>query len=108
MEKIGYVLSEAPVLFLVMWFAVRFVQFRRYRNKRPIFTAADKLLLDAPPRIPPRTRLFYYRFVAAILAVTTLGILEFVVLGPFGAAITSGAFLLTSASVVRYMLFLEP
>jgi len=107
MEQIGYVLSEAPVFFLVIWFAVRLVQFRRYRNNRPIFTATDRRLLDSRPRIAPSTVEFYCRFVVAVLAVTAIGILEFIVLAPFGAAIVSGTLLLSSAAIVRRMLLLE-
>jgi len=108
MEKIGYVISEAPVLFLVIWFAVRLVQFRRYRNKRPIFTATDRRLLESRPRIDPSTVEFYCRFVVAVLAVTAVGLLEFIVLAPFGAAIVSGTLLLSSAAIVRHLLLLEP
>ena len=108
MEKIGYILSEAPVFLFVVWFAIRLVQFRRYRNKRPIFTATDRRLLESRPRIDPSTVEFYCRFVVAVLAVTAVGLLEFIVLAPFGAAIVSGTLLLSSAAIVRHMLLLEP
>ena len=107
MEKIGYVLSEAPVFFLLIWFAVRFVQFRRYRDNRPVLTPADLRLLGSRPRIDPRSREFYFRFALAVLAVSMIGVLEFIVLAPFGAAILSGALLLTSAAIVRAVLLLE-
>ena len=107
MEKIGYILSEAPIFLFVVWFAVRLVQFRRYRNNRPIFTATDRRLLDSRPRIAPSTVEFHCRFVVAVLAVTAIGILEFIVLAPFGAAIVSGTLLLSSAAIVRRMLLLE-
>jgi hypothetical protein len=104
MEKLGYILSEVPIMFLVIWFAVRTVQFRRYRNNRPILSREDLRLLHARPRIEPNSFKFYVRFVLAVLSVAAIGLLEVAVLSPFGAAIVAGAFLLTSTAIVRYLL----
>src|SRR6266508_922935 len=45
MDRIGYVLSEIPVLFFVIWFAFRLVQYRRYRRNQPIYSDKDRQLL---------------------------------------------------------------
>ena len=52
MDKIGYVLSEVPVLLFVIWFAFRLVQYRRYRRNQPIYTDKDRQLLFSKIRTP--------------------------------------------------------
>ena len=65
-------------------------------------------MLYSRPRIAPTTLEFYCRFVVAVLAVTAIGILEFIVLAPFGAAILSATLLLSILAIVRHLLLLEP
>lgn len=104
MEKLGYLLSEAPVLIFVVWFAVRLIQFRRRRKKQPTFSENDRRLLFGNPRTRPTTLTIYLKFALAIIAVTAVGILEFIALAPVGAAILTGALLLTSAVIVHQLL----
>ena len=108
MERIGYILSETPTYFLLIWFTVRFVQFRRWRRNQPIVSNEDRRLLHSRPRIDTRSLEFWIRFFVAVLAVATIGFLEIVVLGPLGAAILSGALLLTTVGLVRRILRFEP
>jgi len=105
MDRLGYILSEAPVLILMIWFAVRLVQVRRFRENRPFFTEDDRRVLFEPPPHEPRTWRFYSRLALATAAFMTIGFLEILVLAPFGAAIVTGALLLTAAAVVRRALF---
>src|SRR4029434_5462241 len=109
MEKIGYVLSEIPVLFFVIWFAVRLVQVRRHRDNRPIETHGDlRLLHSSRPRIQRNSLEFYVRFALAVLAVVATGLVEIALLAPFGAAIVACSFLLTSTAIVRHFLVIAP
>ena len=108
MEKIGYVISEAPVMILMIWFAVRLVQFRRYRDNRPMVTQGDFRLLHSRPKIQRNSFGFYVRFALAVLAVVATGLVEIALLAPFGAAIVAGSFLLTSTAIVRYVLMIAP
>lgn len=105
MEKLGYIISEAPVLFLVIWFAVRIVQYRRYRNKQPLFSERDKALLFPQNRLDLRSPMLRVRFARCILLATAATYVEFVVLAPFGAAILSVALVLTTAGIVHSLLF---
>jgi len=104
MDQLGYILSEVPVLILMIWFAVRFVQLRRAREKRPAFSENDRRILFHAGRHQPRTWRFYSRFALAILALVTIGFLEIMAFAPFGAAIVSGILLLTAADIVRRIL----
>ena len=102
MEDIGYILSEAPFLALIIGFAVMLVCWRRWRANRPGFSDHDRRALfhAAAPYGPNHWR-FYPRFLLAVLAVTTLGSLQFIALAPLGAAIVTGVLVLTSATIVR-------
>ena len=104
MDQLGYILSEAPVLILMVWFAVRFVQLRRARENRPVFSENDRRILFRADGHQPRTWRYYSRFALAILAVTIVGFLEIIAFAPFGAAIVSGVLLLTAADIVRRIL----
>jgi hypothetical protein len=102
MDEFGYILSEAPVFILMIWFAVRYVQLRRARENRPAFSDNDRrMLFDASQ---PRTWRFYSRFPLAIAAVMIVGVVEIVALAPLGAAIISGVLLLSAAEIVRRIL----
>lgn len=107
MEKLGYVLYELPVFFLVMWFGIRLVHIRRYRRNRPIFSDDDRQLLFGRAPASIRSPIFRVRLARAILATTAATYVEFLVLAPFGAGILAGALLLTGAIIVRSILMLQ-
>lgn len=107
MDRFGDILSEAPVFFLVIWFAVRFVQLRRIRQNRPVFSESERRMLFHAGRYQPRTWRFYSRFLLAVLSLTTIGILEIFVFAQFGAAIVSAVLLLTAAAIVRHVLLAD-
>ena len=104
MEKLGYLLSELPVLALIIWLTIKIVHWRRARENRPRFNEADRrMLFHAAPYGPDRWQ-FYPRFVLAVLAVGILGSFQMAVLAPLGAAIVTGVVVLTSAAVVQGVL----
>jgi hypothetical protein len=102
MDHLGYILSEAPVLILMIWFAVRFVQLRRARQNRPAFSESDRRILFQAER--PHSWRFYSRLALATVAVGVIGFIEILAFAPFGAAIVSGVLLLTAADIVRRLL----
>jgi hypothetical protein len=106
MERIGYLLSEIPVFLFVIWFAVRLVQYRRYRNNLPIATENDRRMLHGPTDRPSTFR-FYAKLALAVLTVTVVGYLQFMTLAPLGAGIVGGTLLLTAATIVRRLLMNE-
>jgi hypothetical protein len=104
-EKFGYILSELPVLLFVIWFAARWVQLCRRHRHQSIYTERDRRVIFQTAEYGPRQWEFYPRFLLAVLAVISSGLLEFIALAPFGAAILSATFLLTSTSIVRQFFF---
>lgn len=107
MDRIGYLLSEIPVFIFVIWFTVRLVQYRRYRNNLPIVTENDRRMLFHSPTDHPSTFRFYSKLALAILTVTVVGYLQFITLAPLGAGILGGTLLLTAATIVRRLLMNE-
>ena len=101
MDRFGYLLSELPALIFIAWFAVRFFQFRRRQNHQPSYSETDRELLFGTPRRRPAQTEVYLRLALAIVAVTTIGVLEILVLAPFGAAIITASILLTSTAIVH-------
>ena len=104
-EKFGYILSELPVLLFVIWFAVRWVQLSRRRRHQSIYTERDRRVIFQTSEYGPRNWAFYPRFFVAVMAVTFIGTLEFIILASFGAAILSVTFVLTSTAIVRQIFF---
>jgi hypothetical protein len=105
MENLGYVLWEALVFFLVSWFAVRLVQYRRYWRNQPVFTDQDQQLLFRGAKANLAWPVLRLRMARAILAVTAAMYVEFLVFAPFGAGILAGIILLTSAAIVQTLMF---
>ncbi len=107
MEKMGSILSEAPLLFFMIWFSVRLIQFRRLRRRQPVFSDSDRRLLFGGPRRRSESATFYLKLTAAAVAMALVAAVEFVTLAPLGAALISGALLLTAAAIVRHVLPLD-
>ena len=104
MDKLGYLLSEIPLLIFIVWFAVRFFQFRRRQNHQPSYSETDRELLFGKSRRRPAKTAVYLRLALAIVAVTAIGVLEFLVLAPLGAAIVTTSLVLTSTAIVHHLL----
>jgi len=104
MEKIGYVLAEAPVFCFMIWFSIRLIQYRRSRDNRPIYGDRDRRMLFDAAKYPRGTRIFRFKLALTIAAVTAAALVEFIVLASLGAAILSGALLFTSAAIVYRLL----
>jgi len=105
MEKLGYIISEAPVLFFVIWVAVRLVQYRRYRKQQPLFSERDKAFLFPHKKVDLRSPIRRVKFARCILYATAATYIEFVLLAPFGAAIMCVALVLTTAGIVNGVMF---
>ena len=104
MEHIGYFLSEAPFLVLIMASAVKLVAWRRSRARRPVFGEDDRRVLAQTAHYGPSHWQFYPRFLLAVFAVIAVSLLQFITLAPFGAAVLTAALLLSSAAIVRGVL----
>jgi hypothetical protein len=105
MDKLGYIISEAPVFFLVIWLAIKLVKYRRRRNQQPLFSDRDKALLFPQNKIDLRSPVLRIRFARCILLATAATYLEFLMLAPFGAAILCITLVLTTAGIVHGVLF---
>lgn len=107
METIGYLLSEAPIFFFVVWFGIRLVHIRRHRNQQPIYTERDWRLLYQSAKLTLVSPIMRLRLARSILAATAAIYAEFLILAPFGAGLLSAAVLLTTASIVQRILLAD-
>jgi hypothetical protein len=104
METIGYILSEVPIFFFVVWFGIRLAQIRRHRNQQPIYTERDWRLLYQSAKLTLVSPTMRLRLARSILAATVAIYVEFLILAPLGAGLLSAAVLLTTASIVQRIL----
>ena len=107
MEHVGYVLSEAPFLTLIIALAVKLVAWRRSRARRPIFGESDRRVLSQTAPYGPSHWQFYPRFLLAVFGVFAVSLLQFVALAPLGAAVLTATLIVSSAAIVRGVLLTE-
>jgi hypothetical protein len=95
----GYILAETFMLLVVISCTKGFLRLRRgqgrflSRDDREVFFQPIKLTASAPMR--------FFRYAVIFTLVMTIGAIEIVVLAPFGAAILTGALLVTCAAIVH-------
>lgn len=104
MEHIGYFLSEAPFLVLIIASSLKLVAWRRSRANRPVFGEDDRRILYQTAHYGPSSWQFYPRFFLAVFAVIAVSLLQFIALAPFGAAILTASLVLSCAAIVRGVL----
>jgi len=107
MEKLGYILAEAPVFLFIMWLGIRLVHIRRYRNNKPLCTEHDWRMLYDSANLSLVSPIMRLKLACSILAATAAIYVEFLILAPFGAGILSAAVLLTTASIVNRILLTD-
>ena len=104
MEDIGYILSEAPFLVLIIVLAIKIVAWRRERLHRPAFSDQDRRALFRAAAYGPEQWQFYPRFLLAVFGVLAAGWLQFIALAPLGAAVLTATLVISSAAIVRSVL----
>lgn len=107
MEKVGYLLSEAPIFFFVVWLGIRLVHLRRLRRHQPIFGAHDRAMLNQKAELNLTSPIMRLRLARSILAATAAIYVEFLILAPFGAGILCAAVLLTTATIVQRIMLVD-
>jgi len=95
----GYILAETFMLLVVISCTKGFLRLRRgqgrflSRDDCEVFFQPIKLTASAPWR--------FFRYAVIFTLVTTIGAIEIVILSQFGAAIVTGALLVTCAAIVH-------
>lgn len=105
MDKIGYIISEAPVLILVIWGAICLIRYRRWRRQEPLYSADDAALFFPQNKIDLRSPATWLKFARCIALATAATCVEFLTLAEFGAAILSVSLMLTTAGIIHRVLF---
>jgi len=104
MELSGYFLWEGFTFLLQILFAMSLLVLRRKASGRPTFTDADRQLFFARPRVKRSTPKFWIHFGIAAFLCFCAGLLELLILGPFGVSALGTAQLITYMGIVKMLL----
>jgi hypothetical protein len=101
MEYIGFYLWEGIMFLMQILVGLGLLVIRRKAGGRPAFTDADRQLFFTRCRAGVRTPKFWLNFGIAALLCLFAGLLERLVLGPFGPAALATAQLVTFMGIVK-------
>ena len=101
MQHSGYYLWEGITFLMQILVGTGLLVLRRKAGGRPAFTEADRQLFFAPPRVRVSTPKFWVNFGVAAFLCFLVGLLERLILAPFGAAVLATAQLITFLGIVR-------
>jgi hypothetical protein len=101
MQHSGYYLWEGITFLMQILVGTSLLVLRRKAGGRPAFTEADRQLFFASPRVQVSTPEFWVNFAVAAFLCLFVGLLERLVLAPFGAAVLITAQLITFLGIVK-------
>ena len=102
LDRMGYILSEAFTLLVVVATTKGILCLRRGRIQRALFSDSDRQTLFQPIRLTARAPIRFLRYALIFALVTSIGAIEIVIFGQFGAAILTGVLLVTCTSIVYW------
>jgi hypothetical protein len=100
LDRMGYILIEGITLLAIISFTKGILFLRRGRQR--FLSRADRELLFRPIQLPASAAERFVRYGMTALAVMVIGAVEIFYLAPFGAAIVTGALLVTCATIVQF------
>ena len=103
LEGMGYILAEGFTLLVIISFTKGFLYLRR-RDRRRFLNRVDRELLFRPLRLPPRTVERFCRYLITFVLTVMAAAAEIILIAPLGAAILTGALLVTSTAIVQHCL----
>jgi len=97
----GYILSETFMLLVVISLIKGILRLRRGGGQRRFLGRADRDVFYQPIKLTASAPVRFFRYAMIFISVVTTGAIEIIILAPFGAAIITGALLVTCATIVR-------
>src|SRR5262245_56926416 len=104
LDRMGYILAEGFTLLVIVSFTKGFVFLRRGRDRRRFLNRADRASLFRPLRLPPNASQRFCRYLITFVLTVMAGAAEIILIAPLGAAILTGALLVTSTAIVQHCL----
>jgi hypothetical protein len=101
MEHSGYYLWEGIIFLMQILIGMGLLVLRRKASGRPAFTEDDRQLFFSRARVSVSTTRFWINFGIAALLCFFAGLLEQLVLGPFGPGVLATAQLITFIGIVK-------
>ena len=97
----GYILSETFMLLVVISSTKGILRLRRGGGQRRFLGRDDRQVFFQPIKLTASAPVRFFRYAVIFTLVVTTGAIEIIILAPFGAAIITGALLVTCATIVR-------
>ncbi len=97
----GYILSETFMLLVVISLTKGILHLRRGRDQRRFLDRDDREAFYRPIQLTASAPVRFFRYAMIFISVVTTGAIEIIILAPFGAAIISGALLVSCTTIVR-------
>ena len=101
-DLIGYILSETFMLLVVISLTKGMLRLRRGPGQHRFLGPDDLELFFQPIKLTASAPERYFRYAVIFTSVATLGAIEIVILAPHGAAIVTGALLVTCTAIVHF------
>jgi hypothetical protein len=101
MEHSGYYMWEGITFLMQILVGIGLLVLRRKASGRPAFTEDDRQLLFSRSRVSLSTTRFWINFGIAAFLCFFAGLLEQLLLGPFGAGVLATAQLITFMGIVK-------
>jgi hypothetical protein len=95
----GYILAETFMLLVVISCTKGFLRLRRGQGR--FLSPDDREVLFQPIKLTARAPMRFFRYAVIFTLVVTLGAIEIIIFAPFGAAIVTGALLVTCTTIVH-------
>jgi hypothetical protein len=101
LDRMGYILAEGFTLLVIVSFTKGILYLRRRPDRRRFLSRADRELLFRPLRLPPSAPERFCRYVMTFVLTVIAATAEMILIAPLGAAILTGALLVTSTAIVQ-------
>lgn len=101
MEHSGSYIWEGTIFLMQILIGISLLVLRRKASGRPAFTEDDRQLFFSRARVSVATTRFWIQFGIAAFLCFVAGLLEQLVLGPFGPAVLATAQLITFMGIVK-------
>ena len=101
LDRMGYILSETFMLLVVISLTKGILALRRRHSQQRFLDRDDRDAFFQPIILTASAPARFFRYAVIFISVVTIGAIEISILSPFGAAIVTGALLVSCAAIVH-------
>jgi len=101
LDRLGYILSETFMLLVIISLTKGILCLRRRPSERRFLGQDDVEAFFQPITLAASAPVRFFRYAIIFTSVAAIGAIEIFILSPFGAAIITGALLVSCAAIVH-------